>query len=71
VREAQFGALTHRRGIPGLRDRVRRAGGEVLVDSGSTGSMVRVFLPSARIGDGIGLEPLGKERSPSLAKTES
>jgi signal transduction histidine kinase len=71
VLEAQFGTLIHRRGIPGLRDRVRRAGGEVLVDSGSTGSMVRVFLPSARIGDGIGLETLGKERAPSFAKTES
>jgi signal transduction histidine kinase len=71
VLEAQFGTLTHRRGIPGLRDRVRRAGGEVLVDSGSTGSMVRVFLPSARIGDGIGLETVRKERSPSFAKTES
>jgi signal transduction histidine kinase len=71
VLETQFGALTHRKGIPGLRDRVRRAGGDVLVDSGAMGSMVRVFLPSARVGDAIGLEPAKVGPSSAYAKTES
>jgi signal transduction histidine kinase len=46
-----------RRGLPGLRDRLRRAGGDLLVDSDATGSVVRAFLPSARVHDGVALAP--------------
>jgi signal transduction histidine kinase len=34
--------------LPGLRERVRRAGGDLLVDSHPGESTVRVFLPSQR-----------------------
>jgi signal transduction histidine kinase len=44
-----------RRGLPGLRDRLRRAGGDLLVDSDVNGSVVRAFLPSARVQDGVAL----------------
>ncbi|HEX4448358.1 MAG TPA: HAMP domain-containing sensor histidine kinase [Polyangiaceae bacterium] len=37
-----------RGGLPGLRERVRRAGGDLLVDSRPGESTVRVFLPSRR-----------------------
>jgi|CZKU01.1.fsa_nt_gi signal transduction histidine kinase len=67
----QFGESAHRKGIPGLRDRVRRVGGDVLVDSGSTGSMVRLFLPSARTRDAIGLETRSTENAAWLTRTES
>ncbi len=68
--ERQFGAGTSRRGLPGLRDRVRRAGGDMLVDSGSNGNTIRVFLPSGRVHDGAALaaETLGTA-SPSTRKS--
>jgi signal transduction histidine kinase len=50
----QFGdASARRRGVAGLRDRVRRAGGDLLVDSSPKGSTVRVFLPSGRAADEV------------------
>jgi signal transduction histidine kinase len=49
--EQRYGESTQRRGLPGLRDRVRRAGGDLLVDSGPSGNAIRVFLPSGRAPD--------------------
>jgi signal transduction histidine kinase len=50
--DSHFGELaTHRGGLPGLRDRLRRTGGDLLVDSDPTGTTVRVFFPSARAQD--------------------
>jgi signal transduction histidine kinase len=47
--ETTFSAAeTPRGGLPGLRERVRRAGGDLLVDSHLGESTVRVFLPSRR-----------------------
>ena len=54
--EQRFGDSTgQRRGLPGLRDRIRRAGGDMLVDSDAAGSAIRVFLPSAKTRDAMGL----------------
>ena len=36
---------SHRPGLPGVRDRVRRMGGDLVVDSGPQGNLVRVMLP--------------------------
>ncbi len=70
--EQQFrDAPAPRKGIPGLRDRVRRAGGELLVDSGPTGSTVRVFLPSAKMQDAVALGPSPEPGRVLSGKTES
>jgi signal transduction histidine kinase len=51
-------AFTHapapRKGLAGLRDRLRRAGGDLLVDSSAAGSLIRMFLPSAAARDALG-----------------
>ncbi len=36
-----------RGGLPGIRDRVRRFGGDLIVDSGEGGTNIRVILPTA------------------------
>ena len=68
--ERQFGTGAARRGLPGLRDRVRRAGGDLLVDSGPSGNAIRVFLPSGRVHDAVAVaaEALGPA-SPSTGKS--
>jgi signal transduction histidine kinase len=53
--ERQLGGAAPRRGLPGLRDRVRRAGGDLLVDSGPAGNSIRVFLPSGRVPEAIAM----------------
>ncbi len=70
--EQQFsGSAAPRKGLPGLRDRLRRAGGDLLVDSGPGGSAVQIFLPSMNARDtaGIGLSPDSARLSPP--ETES
>ncbi len=59
-----------RGGLPGVRDRLRRAGGELLVDSDPAGTTVRVFLPSAGAQETISAgavtgDPLGAFKAPS------
>ncbi len=46
-----------RRGLLGLRDRVLRAGGDLLVDSQPGGSTVRVFIPSAKLHEAVVAAP--------------
>jgi signal transduction histidine kinase len=67
--EQQFDQALNRRGrLPDLRDRLRRAGGDLLVDSDVTGTTVRVFLPSARVADGPGLAPKSVEVAPNSSR---
>jgi signal transduction histidine kinase len=42
-----FDTGTHRTGLPALRDRVRRWGGDLLVDTDAEGTSVRAILPAA------------------------
>jgi len=63
VMERQFGPGAPRRGLPGLRDRVRRAGGDLLVDSGPNGNAIRVFLPSGRAHEAPTMAPEVLEES--------
>jgi signal transduction histidine kinase len=55
-----------RGGLPGIRDRVRRAGGELVVDTDTTGSTVRVILPTAANEEfpiaALAIAPRGKVR---------